>query len=291
MLDFGQLWRSGPASARDLVDLGSGAGLPGLVLAIMGAAGGPPGRERSAQGARSCAKPHALRGRRSRSTPAGVKRCPGSLRTSSPPARWLRCRKLLALAARYLHAGHHLPVPQGAECRERIDRSRADTGHMTADLRAEPERPRRAESCIAAEVRPCLNRLDLRPVAGTRILPSPTRRAASARPRRRSIWRPRWPRSASACCSSTSIRKAMPAPASALAARRAAVDHLRCPDRRGRARRSACSTTAGAPGLILVPADGRPLRSRGRAGRRCRAATSACATRCAGLTEQLRSIS
>ena len=37
ILDSGQLFRHLPASARNLVDLGSGAGLPGLVLAIMGA--------------------------------------------------------------------------------------------------------------------------------------------------------------------------------------------------------------------------------------------------------------
>jgi 16S rRNA (guanine527-N7)-methyltransferase len=37
IVDCGQLWRLWPENARSLVDLGSGAGLPGLVLAIMGA--------------------------------------------------------------------------------------------------------------------------------------------------------------------------------------------------------------------------------------------------------------
>jgi 16S rRNA (guanine527-N7)-methyltransferase len=37
ILDSGQLWRFWPPGARVLADLGSGAGLPGLVLAIMGA--------------------------------------------------------------------------------------------------------------------------------------------------------------------------------------------------------------------------------------------------------------
>ena len=37
ILDCGQLWRWWPPGARRLVDLGSGAGLPGLVLAILGA--------------------------------------------------------------------------------------------------------------------------------------------------------------------------------------------------------------------------------------------------------------
>jgi 16S rRNA (guanine527-N7)-methyltransferase len=37
VLDCGQLWRWWPPGARRLVDLGSGAGLPGLVLAILGA--------------------------------------------------------------------------------------------------------------------------------------------------------------------------------------------------------------------------------------------------------------
>jgi 16S rRNA (guanine527-N7)-methyltransferase len=37
ILDCGQLWRFWPEGARVGVDLGSGAGLPGLVLAILGA--------------------------------------------------------------------------------------------------------------------------------------------------------------------------------------------------------------------------------------------------------------
>lgn len=37
ILDSGQLWRFWPSGARVLADLGSGAGLPGLVLAILGA--------------------------------------------------------------------------------------------------------------------------------------------------------------------------------------------------------------------------------------------------------------
>lgn len=37
MLDSAQLWPLVPAGARRLVDLGSGAGFPGLVLAILGA--------------------------------------------------------------------------------------------------------------------------------------------------------------------------------------------------------------------------------------------------------------
>jgi 16S rRNA (guanine527-N7)-methyltransferase len=37
ILDCGQLWRHWPAVARQTVDLGSGAGLPGIVLAVLGA--------------------------------------------------------------------------------------------------------------------------------------------------------------------------------------------------------------------------------------------------------------
>ena len=37
IVDCGQLWRLWPAGARVLADLGSGAGLPGLVLAVLGA--------------------------------------------------------------------------------------------------------------------------------------------------------------------------------------------------------------------------------------------------------------
>jgi 16S rRNA (guanine527-N7)-methyltransferase len=36
VVDCGQLWRFWPDAARTLVDLGSGAGLPGLVLAVLG---------------------------------------------------------------------------------------------------------------------------------------------------------------------------------------------------------------------------------------------------------------
>lgn len=37
ILDCGQLWRHWPAAAKRTVDLGSGAGLPGIVLAALGA--------------------------------------------------------------------------------------------------------------------------------------------------------------------------------------------------------------------------------------------------------------
>src|SRR5688572_10841677 len=37
ILDCAQLWRWWPVGAHRLVDLGSGAGLPGLILAVMGA--------------------------------------------------------------------------------------------------------------------------------------------------------------------------------------------------------------------------------------------------------------
>jgi 16S rRNA (guanine527-N7)-methyltransferase len=37
ILDCAQLWRFWPTGAQTLADLGSGAGLPGLVLAVMGA--------------------------------------------------------------------------------------------------------------------------------------------------------------------------------------------------------------------------------------------------------------
>lgn len=37
ILDSGQLWRWWPPGARSMVDLGSGAGLPGIVLAVLGA--------------------------------------------------------------------------------------------------------------------------------------------------------------------------------------------------------------------------------------------------------------
>ena len=39
ILDSAQLWPLFPAEAESLIDLGSGAGLPGLVLAILGASG------------------------------------------------------------------------------------------------------------------------------------------------------------------------------------------------------------------------------------------------------------
>ncbi len=44
MLDSAAIWPLIPRNSRVLVDLGSGAGFPGLVLAILGVPGGPFGR-------------------------------------------------------------------------------------------------------------------------------------------------------------------------------------------------------------------------------------------------------
>jgi 16S rRNA (guanine527-N7)-methyltransferase len=51
ILDSAQLWTFVPAAANGMIDLGSGAGLPGLVLAILGA----PGVELVEADSRKCA--------------------------------------------------------------------------------------------------------------------------------------------------------------------------------------------------------------------------------------------
>jgi len=51
ILDSAQLWPLLPVSARHVIDLGSGAGLPGLVLAVLGA----PGVELVEADSRKCA--------------------------------------------------------------------------------------------------------------------------------------------------------------------------------------------------------------------------------------------
>ena len=104
IVDCGQLWRHVPPGSRRLADLGSGAGLPGLVLAIMGA---PEvhlleSDQRKAaflrEAARTCAAPVTVHAGRIEAIPGLVADVVTS-RALAPLA------SLLALAERHVHPG------------------------------------------------------------------------------------------------------------------------------------------------------------------------------------------
>ena len=114
MLDSAPLLPLIPATARILVDLGSGAGFPGLVLAIMAGAGSPPRGIRTrkcaflSEGARLFA-PGRVTVHRARieAAPGHRGRCgdrPGPGRSAQAPG----------LCGAFSGAGRHLPLPQGA---------------------------------------------------------------------------------------------------------------------------------------------------------------------------------
>ena len=104
IVDCGQLWRHLPPGSHRLADLGSGAGLPGLVLAIMGA---PDvhlleSDQRKAtflrEAARACAAPitvHAVR----------IEAAPGLAADVVTSRALAPLTSLLALAERHVHPG------------------------------------------------------------------------------------------------------------------------------------------------------------------------------------------
>ena len=82
ILDCGQLWRHWPSDARRLVDLGSGAGLPGLILALLGRTGGLIWWRATSARPPFFARRPALRGHGRRCTPNEARPSPGWPRMS-----------------------------------------------------------------------------------------------------------------------------------------------------------------------------------------------------------------
>ena len=103
-----------------------------------------------------------------------------------------------------------------------------------------------------------------RPVRGAGSSPSPTRRAASARPRARSTSPPRSPCTACGCWSSTSTRRATPAPRSASSTASARRRSTRCCSARSPLAEAAVASTA-CPDLLLRARHDRPRGRRDRA--------------------------
>ncbi len=138
ILDCAQVVPHVPRSAATVLDLGSGAGLPGLVLALMGVPGVHlvESDQRKAQFLREAARltrapvvVHATRIEDLRGIAADVVTA-RALAPSAAPAR-ARCRSA--------GAGQPLPVPQRRERHARIDRGTAKLAYAKRD-RAEPVR-------------------------------------------------------------------------------------------------------------------------------------------------------
>ena len=123
VLDSGQLWRWWPGEARRLVDLGSGAGLPGLVLAIMGAGEThlvESDRRKAAflrEAARACGVTVTVHAGRSDAVPP--------LAADVVTARALApLPELLALAKRHVHAGTTCLFLKGRSAADELTRAR-----------------------------------------------------------------------------------------------------------------------------------------------------------------------
>jgi 16S rRNA (guanine527-N7)-methyltransferase len=123
ILDCGQLWRFWPTGAQTLADLGSGAGLPGLVLAVMGA---PTvhlieSDQRKAaflrEASRACGVAVTVHAQRSEAIPP--------LAADVVTARGLApLLELLALAARHVHDGTTCLFLKGRSAESELTRAR-----------------------------------------------------------------------------------------------------------------------------------------------------------------------
>jgi len=134
IVDSGQLWRHWPAGATILADLGSGAGLPGLVLAVMGA---PvvhlveSDRRKAAflrEAARACDASVTVHAQRIEAVPP--------LAADVITARALApLPDLLVLAERHMHPGTTLLLLKGRGAASELTRARE---HWTMKVASDP---------------------------------------------------------------------------------------------------------------------------------------------------------
>ena len=134
IVDCGQLWRHWPAGARVLADLGSGAGLPGLVLAVLGA---PvvhlieSDRRKAAflrEAARACGAVASVHAERIEAVPP--------LAADVITARALApLPELLSLAEPHWHAGTTLLLLKGRSAASELTKARE---HWTMRVASEP---------------------------------------------------------------------------------------------------------------------------------------------------------
>ena len=151
ILDCGQLWRWWPHGARTLADLGSGAGLPGIVLAVLGA---PvvhliESDQRKAaflrEAARACGATVTVHAERSETAPP--------LAADVVTARALApLPELLALARRHVHEGTTCLFLKGRGAESELTRARENWTMRvaTAGSLSDPE----GQILLISEIRP-----------------------------------------------------------------------------------------------------------------------------------------
>ena len=194
--DSAQLWRCDRRTPRRWLDLGSGAGFPGLVIAALR----PSGAGRHVRLVESDQRKAAFLREVGRA--ARARRLSPRRRASRPCHRkrptWSSARALAPLADPARHGGKTPPRQGVLACFRRARRCIKSWPMRRADWRfdhkihAESDRPKGSHSRDRSD--PTVSD----PRAGSRTSsPSPTRRAASARPPPRSTSARRWRRSGS----------------------------------------------------------------------------------------------
>jgi 16S rRNA (guanine527-N7)-methyltransferase len=150
VVDCGQLWRFWPDWARTLVDLGSGAGLPGLVLAVLGVPTThlvESDRRKAAflrEAARACGAPATVHAARIKDLPP--------LGADVVTARALApLPELLALAESQLRPGAVCLFPKGRAAKSELTLAR-ETWKMAVDRRASLSDPD-GQVLIISEIR------------------------------------------------------------------------------------------------------------------------------------------